>query len=307
MAHIYTIGEIVYDLIFKENQPVSGTPGGAMLNTSVTLGRLGLPVSFISETGRDKIAEIVLTFLEENHISIGLIRQDRKCKTALALAFLDQESNAQYDFYKQYPENDFMIPSPIFLPGDFFLYGSFFALTPRYIPILRSLTTAACKAGSIIYYDPNFRKAHQNELEKLYPVIMENIRSADIIRGSDEDFNCIFGKDDPEEVWKVIDDPGKVLIHTANQKGVSLITERFRKSYPVHKITPVSTIGAGDNFNAGIVHSLFRNSISRSELLDLDPAVWDDIIKTGINFGTLACLTIGNYLTKEEVDNFSGH
>ncbi len=307
MAHIYTIGEIVYDLIFKENQPVSGTPGGAMLNTSVTLGRLGLPVSFISETGRDKIGEIVLTFLEKNQISIGLIRQEKECKTALALAFLNQESNAQYDFYKHYPESDFIIPTPQFSAGDFFLYGSFFALTSRYFPVLRTLTTAARKAGSIVYYDPNFRKAHRHELKKLYPMILENIRSADFIRGSDEDFRCIFGKENPEEVWNIIGDPGKVLIHTANRKGVSLITGQIRKTYPVHKIIPVSTIGAGDNFNAGIVYSLFRNGISRSEMLHLDIGVWDDIINTGIKFGTLACLTMGNYLTKEEVDGFSPH
>ncbi len=305
MAHIYTIGEIVYDLIFKENQPVSGTAGGAMLNTSVTLARLGLPVSFISETGRDKIGEIVLTFLQQNQISIRLIRQEKNCKTALALAFLDQTSNAQYDFYKQYPESDFIIPSPKFSPGDFFLFGSFFALTPRYIPILRILTSGARKAGSIVFYDPNFRKAHLDELERLKPVIMENIRSADIIRGSDEDFRCIFGKGDPEEVWNVIDDPGKVLIYTANQRGVTLITERLRKSYPVHNITPVSTIGAGDNFNAGIIYSLFHNRISHKEILQMDIKVWDDIINYGINFGTLACLTMENYLTKQEVDNFS--
>lgn len=306
MPHIYTIGEIVYDLIFKENQPVSGTPGGAMLNTSVTLGRLGMPVSFISETGLDKIGEIVLAFLQQNHISIRLIRQEKNCKTALALAFLDQVSNAQYDFYKQYPDNDFMIPTPAFNPGDFFLFGSFFALTSRYAPILRTLIKGALRAGSIVFYDPNFRKAHQNELERLKPLILDNIHSADIVRGSDEDFICIFGEKDPEAVWHLIQDPAKVLIHTANQQGVTLITPRLKKKYPVHKIAPLSTIGAGDNFNAGIIYSMFRNRISRKEMMDLDVGVWDEIINTGINFGTLACLTMENYLTKEAVDNFAG-
>jgi len=114
-------------------------------------------------------------------------------------------------------------------------------------------------------------------------------------------------KEDPEEVWSVIDDPGKVLIYTANRKGVSIITDRFRRSYPVHQITPVSTIGAGDNFNAGIIYSMFRNGISRNEMVHLDTGIWDDIIHSGINFGTLACLTMENYLTKKEVGDFSGH
>jgi fructokinase len=307
LAHIYTIGEIVYDLIFIDNKPVSGTPGGAMLNTSVTLGRLGVPVNFISETGRDQIGEIILSFLQRNHISTHLIQRETNSKTALALAFLDQTSNASYDFYKHYPDDDFIISSPKFHPGDFFLFGSFFALTKRYVPTIKDLTRAAREAGSIVFYDPNFRKVHLNELDKLKPLIMENIRSADIIRGSDEDFNFIFEMERPEEIWGEINDSEKILIYTSNQKGVTLITHQIRKEYPVHKITPVSTIGAGDNFNAGIIHSLFHNKITRKEMLDLETRAWDDIISSGIGFGTMACLTMENYLTKSDFNTFSIH
>ena len=146
--------------------------------------------------------------------------------------------------------------------------------------------------------------AHQDELVRLKPLIMENLRSADIVRGSDEDFMAIYGKENPEEVWRIIQDTGKVLIHTANQHGVSLITGRIRKKYPVPKITPVSTIGAGDTFNAGIIYSMFRKRITREEMVNLEIKEWDEIIKSGINFGSLACLTMENYLTKEEVENF---
>jgi len=304
MRHLYTIGEIVYDLIFRNDKPVSGTPGGAMLNTSVTLGRLGIPVRFISEAGRDKIGEIVLSFLQQNSISTHLIQREEKSKTALALAFLDDANNANYDFYKHYPHTDFIIPIPDFHHGDFFLFGSFFALTKRYIQSLKDITGAARKAGTLIFYDPNFRKTHLSELKELKPLIMENIASADIIRGSDEDFKTIFGVENPEEVWKVINNPEKILIHSASQKGVTLLTHKFRKEYTVHKIIPVSTIGAGDNFNAGIIHSLYQNKISRKNILNLSIRDWDNIIVSGVAFGTMACLTMENYLTKEEVDRF---
>ena len=304
MRHLYSIGEIVYDLIFRNDKPVSGTPGGAMLNTSVTLSRLGIPVSFVSETGRDKIGDIIISFLQQNSISTHLIQREEKSKTALALAFLDDTNDANYDFFKQFPQTDFNIPLPEFHSGDFFLFGSFFALTNRYIHALKDLTNAAWKAGTLIFYDPNFRKAHLNELEQLKPLIMDNIRSADIIRGSDEDFNTIFKVKNPDEVWKVINDPKKILIHTTSQKGVTLLTHKLRKEYPVHKIIPLSTIGAGDNFNAGIIHSLYQNKISRKTILDLSIRDWDNIIVSGIAFGTMACLTMENYLTKEEVDRF---
>ena len=41
MRKIYTIGETVLDIIFKNGQPVASKAGGSMLNTAVSLGRRG--------------------------------------------------------------------------------------------------------------------------------------------------------------------------------------------------------------------------------------------------------------------------
>jgi len=302
MSHIYCIGETVYDIIFKNECPASGTPGGAMLNTSITLGRIGIPIHFISEVGYDRIGSGILSFLKENGVSTHFIKQEDESKTALALAFLDKDQDATYDFYKSSPEQDFTVSTPEFTANDFFLFGSFFALSSRYIPALKTLILVAQEAGALIFYDPNFREAHLDELENLKPLIIQNIRNANIIRGSDQDFRHIFGLDNPDDVWKAINDPGKVLIYTANKTGVTLITNNIRKDYPVHTITPVSTIGAGDNFNAGILYSMYNNGVTGKEISKLDIQKWNEIVSAGIDFGTRACLTMENYLTKKEVD-----
>jgi fructokinase len=46
MRKIYGIGETVLDIIFKNGQPQAAKPGGAMLNSMVSLGRIGNPGSF---------------------------------------------------------------------------------------------------------------------------------------------------------------------------------------------------------------------------------------------------------------------
>ena len=99
----FTIGEIVYDIVFKNGKPISANPGGAMLNTAVSLGRLGLPVSLISELGKDKVGENIIQFLKSNNVDADNIFRFSKGNTALALAFLDDKNNASYDFYKSYP------------------------------------------------------------------------------------------------------------------------------------------------------------------------------------------------------------
>ena len=52
---IFGLGETVYDILFKNNQPISAKPGGSVYNALISLGRLGLNPAFISEIGDDKI------------------------------------------------------------------------------------------------------------------------------------------------------------------------------------------------------------------------------------------------------------
>ena len=64
MRKIYAIGETLLDIIFKNNQPQTAKPGGAMLNSVVSVGRMDLPVYFISEYGIDDAGNLVDSFLD---------------------------------------------------------------------------------------------------------------------------------------------------------------------------------------------------------------------------------------------------
>ena len=95
---IYTLGETVLDILFKDGKPVSATPGGSMLNTAVSLGRMGVPVSFISEYAADTTGSIIKDFLNENGVDTSFVSNHLDGKTSLALAFLDEKNNAAYSF-----------------------------------------------------------------------------------------------------------------------------------------------------------------------------------------------------------------
>ena len=51
MRKVIGIGETVLDIIFKNDQPIGAVPGGSVFNGIISLGRSGVPASFISETG----------------------------------------------------------------------------------------------------------------------------------------------------------------------------------------------------------------------------------------------------------------
>ena len=173
---IFSTGETVYDLTFKNNKPESGTPGGSVLNSTVSLGRLGLNPVFLSDYGEDFLGKLIKDFLIKNGITPHSIAEKNNNKTSLALAFLNENNDAEYQFYKSVPEiNDSEKFRIEFKKDDILLFGSFYAVTPNLRKGISELLNNAHSGEAIIVYDPNFRKFHLHNLNEVKPYIIENI------------------------------------------------------------------------------------------------------------------------------------
>ena len=59
MRKVIGIGETILDIIFRGEQPTAAVPGGSVFNGIVSLGRIGVPICFISETGNDHVGNII--------------------------------------------------------------------------------------------------------------------------------------------------------------------------------------------------------------------------------------------------------
>ncbi|MCB0806574.1 MAG: carbohydrate kinase [Bacteroidales bacterium] len=299
-SQIFTIGETIFDILIKNGQPVAGRPGGAMLNSAVSLGRLRLPVSLISEVGLDHAGNEVCKFLGENGIGCKYLYRYSNGKTAISLAFLDENEEAQYDFYKIYPDKRLAIKFPAPGKNDFLLFGSFFAIAPEIRSKVSAFVNAACQKGSLIVYDPNIRNPHAHELDKLMLYIDENISMADIVRGSMDDFKLIFQLTDPEKIYERISALGcKNLICTDASQPVRLMTDKFNIEVPVPETHLLSTVGAGDSFNAGLLYGLFKMNLARQDLSSLKLHEWETLLEIGITFGTTVCESYDNYISRE--------
>lgn len=299
MRKIYTIGETVLDILFKNQLPFTAKAGGACLNSAVTLGRLNLPVYFLGEYGMDEVGNIIDAFLKKNHVSTQYVYRYYGGKSTLALAFLNENNDASYDFYKIYPDKRLDVKFPDISQDDIVLFGSIYAITMEVRSKLMEFIREANKKKAIVIYDPNFRKQHLHELPKLRPLILENMSHANIVRGSNEDFSFILGADDADEAYAEASTHCKNLLYTANKTGVFVHTEKYSLTYPVKTLDPVSTIGAGDNFNAGIVYSLFRHDIGYNDLSSLPENTWKEIVATAVEFATHVCMSYDNYISDE--------
>jgi fructokinase len=301
MRKVIGIGETILDILFKEQTPQAALPGGSVFNAFISLGRLGVPLSFVSEIGNDKVGDIILDFMKRNNIPTDYVDRFPDGKSPVSIAFLNQKNDAEYIFYKDYPQQRLEVPLPEINENDIFIYGSYYALNPALRERMTEFLKYAKSRKAILYYDPNFRNSHAHETMQLLPTILENLEYADIVRGSEEDFHNIFGDQSMENVYNNSIKyycPRLIVTHGGNSP-VQLFTATSYSQYLVTQVNPVSTIGAGDNFNAGIIYAIFQNNISHNQLDSLPLQTWDKLMQCGIDLATNICRSSNNYISPE--------
>ncbi len=309
MRKVIGIGETVLDIIFKDNRPLEAVPGGSAFNAITSLGRCGVNASFISEAGNDHVGKYIIGFLKDNGVNTDNVATFPDSKSPVSLAFLNEKNDAEYIFYKDHPHDQLEFTYPDIQPDDIVLFGSFYAVNPVIRPQLVGLLDYARSHGAIIYYDVNFRPAHKDEVIKITPNLIENLDYADIVRGSHEDFATLYRKEDADKVYNAeISFYCRQFIYTHGSRPVEVRGGKdIKKAYPVPDTEVVSTIGAGDNFNAGFIFGMLKQGITRADLdRGLSEEQWDGLIASALAFSADCCKDIFNYVSKEFGERMKG-
>ena len=302
MRKVIGIGETVLDIIFKDDEPVSAVPGGSVFNALISLGRAGVKASLISETGNDHIGRKIIRFMEENGVDGSNVNVYADSKSPLSLAFLNDNNDAEYIFYKDHPHDQLDFIYPDIQPDDIVMFGSFYAINPVIRPQVAGLLEYAKNHGAILYYDVNFRASHRNEVMKITPNLLDNLEYADVVRGSNEDFSILFNRNDADSVYRTdISFYCHNFIYTQGSEPVEVRAEGgVNCQYPVGNTQTVSTIGAGDNFNAGFVYGLIKYGITKDDIQrGLTREQWDKLVECAQMFSCECCKNINNYISKE--------
>jgi fructokinase len=292
--NIYAIGESLLDIIFSDKDTVSAKPGGSMLNACISLGRLGHQVHFLTEFGNDKAGDRIADFLFENNVQSKYNIRHQKYKTTLALAFLDVSGNASYSFYQDLPEEAPVIKIPDFQSSDILLFGSSYSIRQRNRKNIELLLDCAREAGATIIFDPNIRPSKIQDTSDSRNQIFGMIAKSDIVKGSDEDFTYIFRNNNQLDIIRKLEEQGSLFFLTSGKNGVEVIYQGIIEHHPILDIVPVSTIGAGDNFNAGIIHALISKQISKPFNHESITAMAEG----GIKLAAEVCLRTKNYIAR---------
>ena len=284
------IGETVLDILFKDDQPQKAVPGGSTFNSIVSLGRAGVPCCMVTEVGGDHVGDLICNYLRDNGVSTEYVCRHEQVKSHISLAFLDEHNDAQYVFYKDHASVSLDGKLPEMSQDDVVLFGSFFAINPAIRPVVGGLLRAARKAGAWLYYDVNFRKPHIGDLPNVMHNIEENMELADMVRGSMDDFGYLYGLHDGDAIYERVSRCCPTLILTDGAHSIRVYSPEGCETYPVQAIETVSTVGAGDNFNAGYIFAMLQGMDEQASRIEMAQRWSQDV-----------CRQIGNNISDDLV------
>lgn len=285
------IGETVLDILFKNDQPQKAVPGGSTFNSIVSLGRAGVPCVMVTEVGDDHIGDMTCRFLRDNGVSDEFVCRHKGTKSHITLAFLNEHNDAQYTFYKDHASAALDGQLPEITSDDMVLFGSFFAINPAIRPVVgKLLSNAKANANAFLYYDINFRKSHIPDIPDVMVNIEENMRLADVVRGSKEDFEYLYGLSDADAIYEKVRPFCSRFILTDGARAIRVYTPAGCEIFSVQPIETVSTVGAGDNFNAGYIYAKLQGLGTSAERVKMAQRWSQDV-----------CRQIGNNISDELV------
>jgi fructokinase len=268
-------GEALVDLLVRPDGSVVATPGGGPYNTARTIGRLGVPVTFVGRLSNDRFGLDMAARLKRDGVVLGCPAPLAE-PTTLALAELDRDGQATYRFYLDGTS------APRLMPAD--LAGvqaaSFDAIHVGTLglavePMAATLETfvEGLRPDVLVMLDPNCRPSAIADPEAYRGRLERVLHRADVVKVSREDLAYLRPGEVPAVAAHALlgstgkAGPAAVLV-TAGAEEVAVITRSGAMRLAVPPAAIVDTVGAGDAFGGAFLAWWVGARLGRASLTD---------------------------------------
>lgn len=257
MYEITVIGEALVDIV-PHHGSTTEIPGGGPANVALGLGRLGVPVEFMTWLSRDERGRRVTQHLEASgvHLTIGSHGASR---TSTAEVELDASGQPRYHFQISWDLPAEAVPSaPWIHIGSI---GAF--LEPGATRVLH-IVEASRRAGYTVCFDPNVRPALMPGVEQARTRFERLASCTNVLKLSDEDAEWLYPGLTTDAVIDRLHELGPVLVVlTRGATGSVLSTTATRVEVGVVRTDVVDTVGAGDTYMAALLWQLLAERMGQ--------------------------------------------
>ena len=255
---ILSFGEILWDLL-----PDHTALGGAPFNFVYRVNSLGDTGLMVSRLGKDDLGRQALNKVSSLGMDTGFLQIDEQLPTGTVKVSFDKKNNPDYLIVPDVAYDEIELTEPLAEAAknaDCLCFGTLAQRSPKTRKTLEQLIAAGEK--SIKLLDINLRK-------KCYTpqTVSSSLEKADILKlNADEILEVaqMVGISNGSVPQLCMDIIKKYHLHycvvTLDHKGAFAVSNQGQNVYvPGYKVDLVDSLGAGDAFTAGFIHSLVRS------------------------------------------------
>ena len=263
-------GDTLYDLFVDPSSgdggsasrvALAGDVGGSPLNVATGLARLGNDSGFFTKLSSDLFGRRMRDKLLADGLDLSTCI-DTERNTTLAIIEKNPDGSARYVFYTDGTADSSLEVSelPETLPDAVRVlhFGSYSSAIEPTGGALEALATREAP-GRLVSYDPNLRLMVVPELDVWHARFAGFADAATVVKASDEDIAALYGGSDPESrfVADCFDRDVELAFVTRGADGASGFSRTGAEAHGRGvKVDVVDTVGAGDTFQATVLHWL---------------------------------------------------
>jgi fructokinase len=252
---VLAVGEILWDVFPDKGEEFLG---GAPLNVSVHLARLGAEVQLLSAVGDDARGEQALRSLREHSVSTELVLTTREAATGTAVVSHSPEGAVEFTIVRPAAYDFARLPehAPAVAPN-WVYYGTLAQAGPARDALLQAALAHTPHARR--FYDVNLREENWD-----FALVKELSQHSSAAKLNEDEAQVLFRLLAPGtaftlerfcQVWAERF-ALQLLCVTRGAEGCVLYAEGRMHTFAAYPVQVVDTVGAGDAFVAALLHGL---------------------------------------------------